>query len=77
MTELTPRDVDRLTRELVDRLGETPPRPGEDYHLHAARIALLMAEYPAAVVINYTMMALDQVLRGEAEVRTTGHRRRR
>lgn len=67
MNELTPADVDRLTRELVDRFKAF--RSTGDYFLDAATMGGMMAEYPAAVGFIYLLMTQSQMLAGDAVVK--------
>jgi hypothetical protein len=66
--KLTPRDVERLAREMNERLAAVESTG--DYFTDAAALALIVCEYPPAVGQMYTMMAIDQLVRGNPVIRT-------
>jgi hypothetical protein len=74
MNELTARDIDRLSREMVKRFHEVAARDGYDA---AAEMGRIMGEYPPAVGFAYLMLALDQLVSGDAVIASTGRKGRR
>ena len=67
MTELTPADIERMTREMNDRLGSV--KSTGNYFRDSATLAAIMAEYPPAIAYNYFLMTQDQLIQGNPVVR--------
>lgn len=73
MNELTAQDIDRLAREMVERIHGVS---GTSEDLMGAEIGRIMAEYPPAVGWCYVMLTLSDLLQGRPNVRVLRGRRR-